>query len=112
MSKGENWKLDLRLYGEALGRTNDAEQLLIDWDERVARVKDAVGERDVSVVLEASGGAPPTGPTSFAALVLADVGIDPGRGGDTVLTLEAGDEWAGGGLMAARAALAALEREL
>jgi iron complex transport system substrate-binding protein len=112
MSDGENWKLDLRLHGEALGRTNDAEQLLIDWDDRVARVKEAVGERDVSVVLSARDGELETGPTSFAGSILADAGVEPGSGGDVVLRIQGGPEWSGGGLMAARAALAALEREL
>ena len=32
---GGQWKLNVRLVGEALGRTNDAEQLLIDYDRRV-----------------------------------------------------------------------------
>jgi iron complex transport system substrate-binding protein len=47
MSEGDDWKLNLRLHGEALGRTNDAEELLIDWDNRVARVRDAIGDRKV-----------------------------------------------------------------
>ena len=39
MSEGDDWKLNLRLHGEALGRTNDAEKLLIDWDNRAAKVR-------------------------------------------------------------------------
>ena len=50
MSEGDDWKLNLRLHGEALGRTNDAEKLLIDWDNRVARVRKAIGGADVSVL--------------------------------------------------------------
>ncbi len=53
MTEGQDWKLNLRLHGEALGRTNDAERLLIDWDNRVARVRRLVGDRDLSVVLVA-----------------------------------------------------------
>ena len=45
MSEGDDWKLNLRLHGEALGRTNDAEALLVDWDNRVARVKRKIGDR-------------------------------------------------------------------
>ena len=51
MSEGDNWKLNLRLHGEALGRTNDAEQLLIDWDKRAAKVKKTIGDRDLVVSL-------------------------------------------------------------
>jgi len=48
MSEGFDWKLNTRLHGEALGRTNDAEALLTDWDNRVARVKRAIGDRKLS----------------------------------------------------------------
>lgn len=112
MADGLNWKLDLRLYGEALGRTNDAEQLLIDWDERVARVRELVGEREVSVVLAGPAAGVPTGEGSFAGSILTDAGVRAGSGGDVVVRVRAGPEWAGGDLLAARAALAALEQEL
>jgi iron complex transport system substrate-binding protein len=101
MSEGEDWKLNLRLHGEALGRTNDAEELLVDWDNRLAKVKRAIGDRKLSVRL--SGGANP-GPVG--EMVLADLGIKAGTGGQRVLHLKAGQEWVGaGGLMGARAAL-------
>ena len=49
MSEGDDWKLNLRLHGEALGRTNDAEKLLIDWDNRAARVRKAFADsRDLA----------------------------------------------------------------
>jgi hypothetical protein len=45
------WKLNLRLMGEALGRTNDAEALLTAYDRRVAAVRSAVrGRPRVAVV--------------------------------------------------------------
>ena len=44
MSEGDDWKLNLRLHGEALGRTNDAEKLLIDWDNRAAKVRKAFAD--------------------------------------------------------------------
>ena len=44
LSEGDDWKLNVRLHGEALGRTNDAEGLLVDWDNRVARVRRQIGE--------------------------------------------------------------------
>jgi iron complex transport system substrate-binding protein len=104
MSEGDNWKLNLRLHGEALGRTNDAEKLLIDWDRRVAEVREAIGDRNLSVALADAG--------PFAESILADVGLQPGRGGDEVIRVEAGPEWSDGGLLAARAALAELDRRL
>ena len=104
MSEGDDWKLNLRLHGEALGRTNDAEKLLIDWDNRVARVRKAIGGADVSVLFIRPDDAPAS-PTPFAEGILADLGIRSGTDGDRVLRIEAGPEWAGGGLLAARAAL-------
>jgi iron complex transport system substrate-binding protein len=104
MSEGDDWKLNLRLHGEALGRTNDAERLLIDWDNRVARVRDAIGGRKVSVALAQ--------PSAFADSILADLGIGSGREGDRVIRMPAGPEWSGGGLLAARAALADVEQAL
>ena len=114
MSEGSNWKLNLRLHGEALGRTNDAEQLLIDWDDRVARVKKAIGDRKLSieVTLARGTGDFDLGPDSFAGSVLGDLRIKPGRGGGEVLRVRAGREWVGGGVLAARAVLADIEREL
>jgi iron complex transport system substrate-binding protein len=97
----DNWKLNLREHGEALGRTNDSEELLIDWDNRVARVKRAIGGRKLSVQL--SGGARPG---AVGRIVLADLGLKAGSGGATVLHVRGGPEWGnGGGLLAARSAL-------
>jgi iron complex transport system substrate-binding protein len=109
MSEGFDWMLNLRLHGEALGRTNDAEELLIDWDNRVAKVKKAIGDRDVSVVLKRAPGVREFDPAaySFAETLFAELGIKAGRGGDEVLRVSAGQEWLGrGGLIGARDALA------
>lgn len=105
MSEGDDWKLNLRLHGEALGRTNDAEKLLIDWDNRVAEVRDAIADTDVSVLLVRRNDAPGS-PGPLGESVLADLGIGSGASGDRVLRIDAGPEWSEGGLMAARAALA------
>ena len=59
MSEGDDWKLNLRLHGEALGRTNDAEKLLIDWDNRVAKVRKAIADTAIG------RGARPTTPNAF-----------------------------------------------
>jgi iron complex transport system substrate-binding protein len=103
MSEGDDWKLNLRLHGEALGRTNDAEKLLIDWDNRVAEVRDAIGNRKLSVELADE--------TAFGDSILADLGVHSGRQGDVVVHAD-GPEWSGGGLLAAHAALADVKRAL
>jgi iron complex transport system substrate-binding protein len=114
LSEGSDWKLNLRLHGEGLGRTNDAEGLLTDWDNRVARVKRAIGDRKLSIVVRLGPGVGDFGldPDSFAGSILADVGIKPGHGGDEVLHVTAGPEWVGGGVLAARAVLRDIERAL
>jgi iron complex transport system substrate-binding protein len=101
MTEGDDWKLNLREHGEALGRTNDSEELLTDWDNRVARVKRLIGDRKLSVRL--SGGAKP-GPVAEA--VLADLGLSSGSGGQEVVRVRSGEEWTGaGGLLGARTVL-------
>lgn len=103
MSEGDDWKLNLRLHGEALGRTNDAEKLLIDWDNRVVALKDAIGDRKVSVELAEQ--------SPFAEGILADLGVESGGQGDIIIPAD-GPQWSGGGLLAARAALADVRRAL
>lgn len=98
MTEGDNWKLNLRLYGEALGRTNDAEQLLIDWDNRVAAARQSIRDSARSVSLEG-------GVTPFAEQLLADLGLRAGGSGEGVLRVDGGPEWSDGGILAARAAL-------
>jgi iron complex transport system substrate-binding protein len=108
MTEGYDWILNLRLHGEALGRTNDAEKLLIDWDNRVAKVKDAIGDRDISVeFVTPSVREFDTGPASFARVLLAELGLRYRRGGDERIVVRGGQEWVGtGGLLGARQALA------
>jgi iron complex transport system substrate-binding protein len=107
-TEGDDWKLNLREHGEALGRTNDSEELLTDWDNRLARVKRAIGDRKISVSL---AGGKQFGPVG--KMVLDDLGIGPGTGGVEVIRLPAGEEWVGaGGLLAARAALEDVARAL
>jgi iron complex transport system substrate-binding protein len=105
MSEGSDWMLNLRLHGEALGRTNDAEELLIDWDNRLAKVKSAIGGRNLSVLLIRQNDAPAS-PGPLGESVLADLGIKSGTSGKTVLRIDSGPEWSGGGVLAARAVLA------
>ena len=97
MTEGDNWKLNLRLHGEALGRTNDAEGLLTDWDNRVAEVRRQIREAGVAIAL-------PPGASPFAEQILADLGAGSADAVETI-RLEPGPEWSGGGVLAARAAL-------
>ncbi len=133
-----NWKLDLRLFGEALGRTNDAEALLKGWDRTAARARvrmqSAEGTR-VAVVRIVRGGLRVARPEAFPGKVLLDAGLVPAgerEGADVVLVSRAPGAhaslarlglreaividdrlwWEGDGLLAARAALRELERVL
>jgi iron complex transport system substrate-binding protein len=62
---GGQWKLNVRLVGEALGRTNDAEQLLSDYDREVALARKAIRAGG------AAGGGAPAGPKPRVAVALA-----------------------------------------
>jgi len=116
---GGLWKLNVRLVGEALGRTNDAEALLTDYDARVARVRSGVeGRPSVAVVRNGENGPELPAADSFAATVLSDVGVRRARsvaGADLVLRANGSREdlWFGpGGILAGRAALEDLQRIL
>jgi iron complex transport system substrate-binding protein len=70
------WKLNLRLMGEALGRTNDAEALLTDYDRRVAGVRRVVDGGPRAAVVRATQDGWLLAPRdSFAGTILADVGL-------------------------------------
>jgi iron complex transport system substrate-binding protein len=104
MSEGDDWKLNLRLHGEALGRTNDAEKLLTDWDNRVARIRKALAGTGVGVVLAQ--------PNAFGDSIIAELGVEPGRERDAIVRIGPAPEWSGGGVLAARAALRDLEKHV
>jgi iron complex transport system substrate-binding protein len=157
---GVQWKLNTRLHGEALGRTNDAEELLIDYDRRSARLQHRLAKRaagtEVSVVLVTPHEVRMAGLESFPGSVLGDLGLSrppaqdgsrdyetvspeqipaldgdlmllsvaPGAGdalrrlesrpewrrlrvvrGGRVVRVDPGTWWAGGGILASRAAM-------
>jgi iron complex transport system substrate-binding protein len=129
------WKLNLRLMGEALGRTNDAEGLLTDYDRRVAAVRRDVRRRPrVAVVRAVEEGWLFAPRDSFAGTILADVGVRQVaslRRADVVLLAQPMSErvrlgvpgvspedvelatwWGPGGVLAARAALSDLHEVL
>jgi ABC-type Fe3+-hydroxamate transport system substrate-binding protein len=111
---GSQWRLDLRLVGEGLGRTNDAEQLLTDYDRDVAETRDAIdGRPTVAVARMAAGGKLEYAPRdSFAGTILSDLGLRQVQGKEADLTLRDDVWWTTGGALAARAALADLRAAL
>jgi ABC-type Fe3+-hydroxamate transport system substrate-binding protein len=102
---GAPWKLNVRLTGEALGRTNDAEALLSDYDARVARVRRTLPQGARVAV-------PGAGRESFAAALLADAGVRLVEGRRADATLDRPVWSSPGAIFAARAALADLQDAL
>ena len=133
---GGQWKLNLRLVGEGMGRTNDAEQLLTDYDREAAQARrtiaaDVPGRPSVAVVQVTDGGLRYAKRNSFAGTLLTDAGVTQVGdmdAADAVLLSEADGAnavfegsftrvddalwWGDGGPLAARAALADLQRAL
>ena len=138
---GGQWKLNLRLVGEALGRTNDAEGLLTDYDREAAQTRAAIRhahpqdreqpKRRVAIALQTRNGLRFATRNSFAGTILADAGVrqagslrgadevllarSPGAGGhvDGSFTRVDAALWFGdGGALAGKAALADLQRAL
>ena len=76
---GVGWKLNTRLHGEALGRTNDAERLLVDYDNRSARVRERLGARagklSVAVVRVGPAAVRVAAEQSFPGSVIGDLGV-------------------------------------
>jgi len=76
---GETWEDNLRLAGEALGRTDEAEQLLTEYEARAAEVGALYGDpaaTEVSMVRFLDGSAVRLyGEGSFIGDVLGDVGF-------------------------------------
>jgi iron complex transport system substrate-binding protein len=96
------WKADVRFFGEALGRSDEGERLLIDWDRRVARTKQAIGS-----ALPKTIALPPdlrhSLDRAFVDSVLEDVGFQAGA------AIATGH---GGGIIAARRVLDAVRAQV
>jgi iron complex transport system substrate-binding protein len=117
LTDSDDWKLNLREHGEALGRTNDAEALLTDWDNRVARVKRMIGDQKIAAVVSSAPGTGEfdLGPDSEGGSTLADVGIlvhKVGQHPDRVIHISGGAAWNSGGVLGARARLADIANAL
>jgi iron complex transport system substrate-binding protein len=82
---GVGWKLNARLHGEALGRTNDAERLLIDYDGRSARLRRLLGARagrlSVAVVRVGQDTVRVAAEQSFPGSVVGDLGVSLAEAG-------------------------------
>jgi iron complex transport system substrate-binding protein len=134
---GGQWKLNVRQVGEALGRTNDSEQLLIDYDREAAVARKAIkagrsATPRVAVALATRDGLRFAKRDSFAGTILADAGVKRvdstddadvtlvamAPGGRAYLQREHFREvdralwWGQGGVFAAQAALKDLTRAL
>ena len=76
---GVGWKLNARLHGEALGRTNDAERLLVDYDRRSGQVRESLGPRAgetaVAVVRVGPAAVWVAAEQSFPGSVIGDLGV-------------------------------------
>jgi iron complex transport system substrate-binding protein len=137
---GGQWKLNVRQVGEALGRTNDSEQLLIDYDHEAALARRAIraelsggasAKPRVAVALATADGVRFAKADSFAGTILADAGVkqvetaadadvtllagSPGDAGNLrgrVVRVDGALWWGPGGVFAAKAALKDLAQAL
>ncbi|MBN0048042.1 iron-siderophore ABC transporter substrate-binding protein [Streptomyces actuosus] len=95
---GKNWKSALQLTGKALGRTNEAEDFLADYDRKVAALKKDLGSRagaSVSVARYSAKGTAVMQQGVFISDVLKDLGFrrpgiqnDKGEGHSTPISDE------------------------
>ena len=87
----DTWKDNLRLYGEALNRSDEAEKLLEEFEARVADLGAELGEgRTLSIVRFLPGRIRLHSDKSFTGTILTDMGLsvpEPAVGEDTYLEL-------------------------
>jgi iron-siderophore transport system substrate-binding protein len=75
---GRDWKLNLRLVGEALGRPDAGERMLDDYDARAERVRRRLrspGQTKVSLVRTLPDGVRAYSRHSFAGSIVGDLGL-------------------------------------
>jgi iron complex transport system substrate-binding protein len=77
--RGHSWEVNTRLFGEAMGRTDQAEKLLSAYDrvaERTRQRLDSLRARRVSVVRVLPGGqVRAAGARSFAGVIVGEAGL-------------------------------------
>lgn len=74
---GVTWKDNLRLYAEALGRSNQADTLLAEWDNRVSDFRQKLGDQriEISLVRFMPGTARIYYKDSFPGQILSEAGL-------------------------------------
>ncbi|MEM9267139.1 MAG: iron-siderophore ABC transporter substrate-binding protein [Cyanobacteria bacterium P01_F01_bin.13] len=75
---GDSWQTNLRLYGEALGRAEQAEQLLQDYRQRVQQLQTKVDQPQaltISVLIVAKDVVRGYAAGSFSGAILQDIGF-------------------------------------
>jgi iron complex transport system substrate-binding protein len=82
-SSGTNWTEQVRLTGESLGRTDEAEAQLEEYQARAAEVGEQIGAAGTTatIVRFIPGQIRLYGPATFSGSVLTDVGFDLGDKG-------------------------------
>lgn len=77
-SSGTNWKEGFALVAEALGRSEEGEQALADYSDRVDEVGDAIGAANMtsSIVRFLPDETRIYGPDTFSGRVLTEVGFE------------------------------------
>ncbi|TYP82785.1 iron complex transport system substrate-binding protein [Blastococcus xanthinilyticus] len=76
---GDTWKENLLLDAEALGKEEEAEELLADYEEQAGRLGEDIGDAagtTVSPLRFVGGAIRAYRPDSFIGTVLADIGLD------------------------------------
>ncbi|MGY1719196.1 ABC transporter substrate-binding protein [Blastococcus sp. SYSU DS0552] len=76
---GDTWKENLLLDAEALGKEEEAEELLADYEEQAAQLGEDIGDAagtTVSPIRFVGGTIRAYRPDSFVGTVLADIGLD------------------------------------
>jgi iron complex transport system substrate-binding protein len=76
--RGHSWEVNTRLFGEALGRTDQAEALLSQYDriaQRTTRRLASLRGRRISIVRVLPDGVEPAGARSFAGVVVGQAGL-------------------------------------
>lgn len=74
---GFTWKENLRLYADALGRSEQADALIADWEQRTTDFKQRLGDQtlEVSLVRFMPGAARTYYKNSFPGQILSEVGL-------------------------------------
>jgi iron complex transport system substrate-binding protein len=82
-SSGTNWRDGLKITADALGKSDEAEELLAEYDARANEIGETIGASGMtaSIVRFLPGETRLYGPDTFSGSVLTDVGFDLGDKG-------------------------------